>query len=452
MASSSRRGAQRALALAWRRWHCAGGGSQWQGVAPGAAAAASGWQGLAGLGDAAGRGSSANTGGGTSGRGPATAPPGPPLWSRDWSHGQGWACGGAPAAPQLQARGSRGRAGWRAGAGAGAHAASQRAGLHTAPPPPGQEDAKPSQQQQPREQDAIRPRQRREQEEKEAGEPASGARRRPASGASITSAPNLLSFSRIAAAPVAAHFMLTAQWGPAVALLAAAAVTDWADGALARRLGHTSRLGSYLDPFADKVLVCTVFGCLGWLGLVPAWLSVMVVTRDSAQVAATLAHRAAQFGWEWPGLAEFFDADGPLRRRGGGVGAGSAGGGGSGSASSGGSEANSSSSSVSSSSSSSGGGDSSSGGGGKFSAADAGTDTGAGADADAGAMPRVRPLFVSKLNTALAFALAAAAVAREWQGAPPAEAVELLALAVGATTAASGLAYLWLFRQGRLLK
>lgn len=213
------------------------------------------------------------------------------------------------------------------------------------------------------------------------------------------------------------------------------------------------------------MLVSTVFGCLGWLGLVPSWLAGLVVARDAAQIAATFAHRARSFGWAWPGLAAFADVDGaPGLGRGGGGAAGGGGGvalaGGSRatdcgvSGDSGDSSGSSSSSTGSAASSSNNSSNSGCSGGGDVGDGnvDAGADAGAVAAEDAGAMPRIRPLMLSKVNTALAFALAAAAVAREWQGAPSAGAVELLGLAVGATTAASGLAYLWLFSQGRLLK
>ncbi|WIA19224.1 hypothetical protein OEZ85_003864 [Tetradesmus obliquus] len=128
-------------------------------------------------------------------------------------------------------------------------------------------------------------------------------------GASWTSLPNLLSLSRVVSGPVAAHLVLTQQWPLAFALTAAAGVTDWADGYLARRLGHTSKLGSYLDPLADKVLIASVVGSMGWNGMLPAWLAVLVVGRDSAQVVGMFVYRLRMFGGRWPGAAAFFDVD-----------------------------------------------------------------------------------------------------------------------------------------------
>jgi CDP-diacylglycerol---glycerol-3-phosphate 3-phosphatidyltransferase len=70
--------------------------------------------------------------------------------------------------------------------------------------------------------------------------------------------PNTLTWIRIAAIPlIMALFFTHASWAdPAAGLLfAAAGVTDSLDGYLARRLGQTSRLGAFLDPVADKLVV-----------------------------------------------------------------------------------------------------------------------------------------------------------------------------------------------------
>jgi CDP-diacylglycerol---glycerol-3-phosphate 3-phosphatidyltransferase len=72
--------------------------------------------------------------------------------------------------------------------------------------------------------------------------------------------PNVLTWIRIAAIPlVVVAFYLHAHWAdPAAGLIfAAAGVTDTLDGYLARKLGQTSRLGTFLDPVADKLIVAT---------------------------------------------------------------------------------------------------------------------------------------------------------------------------------------------------
>ena len=78
--------------------------------------------------------------------------------------------------------------------------------------------------------------------------------------------PNALTAGRIVAAPVALYLLWTgtaAGQTAGTALFIAAAITDFLDGHLARRHGTTSRLGQFMDPLADKILV------LGGFALVP---------------------------------------------------------------------------------------------------------------------------------------------------------------------------------------
>ena len=78
--------------------------------------------------------------------------------------------------------------------------------------------------------------------------------------------PNTLTAGRIVAAPAALYLLWTGTvWGQTAgtALFIVAAITDYLDGRLARDYGVTSRLGQFMDPLADKILV------LGGFGLVP---------------------------------------------------------------------------------------------------------------------------------------------------------------------------------------
>ncbi|HMX53620.1 MAG TPA: CDP-alcohol phosphatidyltransferase family protein, partial [Plasticicumulans sp.] len=70
--------------------------------------------------------------------------------------------------------------------------------------------------------------------------------------------PTWLTLARIAMVPVfVAAFFLPVESANVIctALFAAAAITDWLDGWLARRLGQTSAFGAFLDPVADKLMV-----------------------------------------------------------------------------------------------------------------------------------------------------------------------------------------------------
>jgi len=73
---------------------------------------------------------------------------------------------------------------------------------------------------------------------------------------------------------------LRATW--AFLIFCVAALTDAVDGRLARRLNQVTRLGTFLDPLADKLLVIGTLIPLQGLGLVPAWVVVVVVARELA--------------------------------------------------------------------------------------------------------------------------------------------------------------------------
>ena len=66
----------------------------------------------------------------------------------------------------------------------------------------------------------------------------------------------------------------------ATAVFCVAMTTDWFDGKLARRQGHTSSVGSLLDPIADKVLVLAALVMLIGESVVPAWMVAAIVARE----------------------------------------------------------------------------------------------------------------------------------------------------------------------------
>src|SRR5690606_39144242 len=78
-------------------------------------------------------------------------------------------------------------------------------------------------------------------------------------------------------------FLVAVIYGSlAVALLlfSAAGITDYLDGLLARRYGHETVLGTFLDPVADKLLMTVSFISLALIGLLPPWLVVLAVSKD----------------------------------------------------------------------------------------------------------------------------------------------------------------------------
>ena len=71
-------------------------------------------------------------------------------------------------------------------------------------------------------------------------------------------------------------------WGATVAAaaFAAAIITDYLDGVIARRTGTETDFGRLMDPLADKVLIAAALVCLAWSHDIPAWAAVVLVSRD----------------------------------------------------------------------------------------------------------------------------------------------------------------------------
>jgi CDP-diacylglycerol---glycerol-3-phosphate 3-phosphatidyltransferase len=95
--------------------------------------------------------------------------------------------------------------------------------------------------------------------------------------------PNLLSFSRILATILVFILAIVNQpWSFLIAtvIFFLASVTDLLDGYLARRYHLVSPLGIFLDLTADKVFVSAILVAFVQIGLVPAWIVVIIITRE----------------------------------------------------------------------------------------------------------------------------------------------------------------------------
>ena len=80
----------------------------------------------------------------------------------------------------------------------------------------------------------------------------------------------------------------------AMTAFALAAITDWADGYLARKWGQTSAFGAFLDPVADKLMVAAALIVLVWLDRAEAWLAIIIIGREIA--ISALREWMAQLG------------------------------------------------------------------------------------------------------------------------------------------------------------
>lgn len=92
--------------------------------------------------------------------------------------------------------------------------------------------------------------------------------------------PNILTLSRIAAAPLLILLLRDENYELAVILFILAGITDGLDGWIAKRFNFTSELGARLDPLADKTIIICAYIMLVILGELPFWLVTLVIFRD----------------------------------------------------------------------------------------------------------------------------------------------------------------------------
>ncbi|CAK0773773.1 cardiolipin synthase (CMP-forming) [uncultured Gammaproteobacteria bacterium] len=104
----------------------------------------------------------------------------------------------------------------------------------------------------------------------------------------LKSLPNIITFGRLLAVPLAVYLILTGELRSAFLVFVAAGISDALDGILARVLNARSRLGGFLDPLADKALLVSVYISLANIGVLPLWLVIMVVFRDIMIVGGVL--------------------------------------------------------------------------------------------------------------------------------------------------------------------
>jgi cardiolipin synthase len=106
--------------------------------------------------------------------------------------------------------------------------------------------------------------------------------------------PNIICLARIALIwPIIAG-LLSGDYQRTLLLVLLAALSDGLDGWLAKRFAWTSRVGKFLDPLADKLLLVAVFLVLTWLGKVPRYLAIAAVGRDFAIGLGAIIYR---LGW-----------------------------------------------------------------------------------------------------------------------------------------------------------
>src|ERR1700686_3371120 len=96
----------------------------------------------------------------------------------------------------------------------------------------------------------------------------------------ILTVPNQLTFLRLGFLPFFIILIFYRRYSWALAILVLAGLTDGMDGLLARSLNQKTELGAYLDPLADKLLLCASFVVLAFAGQIRWWRTILVLGRD----------------------------------------------------------------------------------------------------------------------------------------------------------------------------
>ena len=97
--------------------------------------------------------------------------------------------------------------------------------------------------------------------------------------------PNKLTILRVILVPVFIAVVLAEPFGAAskwvaLAIFIIASLTDLLDGKIARKYNLVTNFGKFMDPLADKMLVCSALICLTSLGKLEAWITILIVVRD----------------------------------------------------------------------------------------------------------------------------------------------------------------------------
>ena len=100
--------------------------------------------------------------------------------------------------------------------------------------------------------------------------------------------PNFITLARVLSVPVIFYLLVNDNSRAAFYVFVCAGISDAVDGYLAKRFNWTTELGAYLDPLADKALLVSIYVTLGMLKFLPAWLVILVVSRDILIVGAVI--------------------------------------------------------------------------------------------------------------------------------------------------------------------
>ena len=100
--------------------------------------------------------------------------------------------------------------------------------------------------------------------------------------------PNLLTLTRILLLPFFAATLIYKEYNYALMIFAVASITDYLDGLIARLKKQVTYFGTILDPVADKFLLFTSFILMTTNGLIPKWITVIVISKDLIVITGSI--------------------------------------------------------------------------------------------------------------------------------------------------------------------
>ncbi len=108
---------------------------------------------------------------------------------------------------------------------------------------------------------------------------------------SLKFVPNAICVVRMLLVAPLVWFIVAGRYSEALVVVVVAGFSDGLDGFLAKRFDWRTRLGSLLDPAADKLLLASTFVALSYVGLVPVGLTIVVIARDAVIVIGAVCYQ-----------------------------------------------------------------------------------------------------------------------------------------------------------------
>jgi len=105
---------------------------------------------------------------------------------------------------------------------------------------------------------------------------------------------NIITVVRLLLTPIIIWLILSHYYSSALIFFIISGLSDALDGFIAEQFNQKTVLGSYLDPIADKTLIVSSILALAYVGSIPSWLVILIVSRDLAILGAVIVSWLAE--------------------------------------------------------------------------------------------------------------------------------------------------------------